>query len=252
MVAAGSGEEAAELLDGEHAQLAVLDIGLPGMDGFAVAEQLAPDVPVIIVTGDPVGAYARMQGRVEHFQVLPEAHRCRAARARGRRRRLVRRARPALRHSRQPARARGGAGGGRRARRRQLAARRRLRDPEPVAARDARAARGAAERDVDSRERRALGPRAARHPGDEGGVRAARARRHPRRRDRPSLPSARTGRARRCPLRARLAALGRRELRAAAPAATTSGCSRECAAARWSSGTATCSSAGRGRTTPTS
>lgn len=72
VIAAASGEEAAELLDGEQAQLAVLDIGLPGMDGFAVAELLADDVPVIIVTGDPVGAYARMQGRVEHFQVLPK------------------------------------------------------------------------------------------------------------------------------------------------------------------------------------
>jgi DNA-binding response OmpR family regulator len=72
VVAAASGEEAAKLLDGERAQLAVLDVGLPGMDGFAVAEQLAPGVPVIIVTGDPVGAYARMQGRVEHFQVLPK------------------------------------------------------------------------------------------------------------------------------------------------------------------------------------
>ena len=71
VVAAASGEEAAELLHGERAGLAVLDVG-PGMDGFAVAEQLAPDVPVIIVTGDPVGAYARMQGRVEHFQVLPK------------------------------------------------------------------------------------------------------------------------------------------------------------------------------------
>ena len=72
VIAAASGEEAAELLDGERAQLAVLDVGLPGMDGFAVAELLAFDVPVIIVTGDPVGAYARMQGRVEHFQVLPK------------------------------------------------------------------------------------------------------------------------------------------------------------------------------------
>jgi two-component system cell cycle sensor histidine kinase/response regulator CckA len=72
VVAAASGEEAVELLDGEHAQLAVLDIGLPGMDGFAVAEQLGPGVPVIIVTGDPVGAYARVQGRVENFQVLPK------------------------------------------------------------------------------------------------------------------------------------------------------------------------------------
>ena len=72
VVAAASGEEAAELLDGEHAQLAVLDVGLPGMDGFEVAEQLASNVPVIIVTGDPVGAYARVQGRVEQFQVLPK------------------------------------------------------------------------------------------------------------------------------------------------------------------------------------
>jgi DNA-binding response OmpR family regulator len=72
VVAAASGEEAAELLRGERAQLAVLDVGLPGMDGFEVAEQFARDVPVIIVTGDPVGAYARMQGRVEHFQVLPK------------------------------------------------------------------------------------------------------------------------------------------------------------------------------------
>lgn len=72
VIAAASGEEAAERLHGEHAQLAVLDVGLPGMDGFEVAARLAPDVPVIIVTGDPVGAYARMQGRVEHFQVLPK------------------------------------------------------------------------------------------------------------------------------------------------------------------------------------
>lgn len=72
VIAAASGEEAVELLDGERAQLAVLDIGLPGMDGFAVAERLAPGVPVIIVTGDPVGAYARVQGRVEQFQVLPK------------------------------------------------------------------------------------------------------------------------------------------------------------------------------------
>ena len=72
VVAAESGEQATELLAGERAQLAVLDVGLPGMDGFEVAAQLAADAPVIIVTGDPVGAYARMQGRVEHFQVLPK------------------------------------------------------------------------------------------------------------------------------------------------------------------------------------
>ena len=53
-------------------EVVLLDVQLPGVDGFAVAEQLAPGVPVIIVTGDPVGAYARVQGRVEQFQVLPK------------------------------------------------------------------------------------------------------------------------------------------------------------------------------------
>jgi DNA-binding response OmpR family regulator len=72
VIAAGSGEEALQLLGEEPAQLAVLDVTLPGMDGFAVAEELAPDVPVIIVTGDPVGAYARAVGRTERFQVLPK------------------------------------------------------------------------------------------------------------------------------------------------------------------------------------
>ena len=72
VVAASSGEEAAELIGDERAQLAVLDVGLPGMDGFAVAELLASDVPVILVTGDPVAAYARIEGRVAHFQVLPK------------------------------------------------------------------------------------------------------------------------------------------------------------------------------------
>jgi DNA-binding NtrC family response regulator len=72
VIAAGSGEEALQLLGEEPAQLAVLDVRLPGMDGFAVAEELAPNVPVIIVTGDPVGAYARTVGRTERFQVLPK------------------------------------------------------------------------------------------------------------------------------------------------------------------------------------
>jgi two-component system, cell cycle sensor histidine kinase and response regulator CckA len=71
VVAAGSGEEAFDLLAGERAQLAVLDIGLPGMDGFAVAEQLE-GVPVIIVTGDPVAAYARAHENVPRYRVLPK------------------------------------------------------------------------------------------------------------------------------------------------------------------------------------
>jgi len=72
VIAAATGEEALRLLGGESARLAVLDVTLPGMDGFAVADRLAPDVPVIIVTGDPVGAYARAQGRTLSYQVLPK------------------------------------------------------------------------------------------------------------------------------------------------------------------------------------
>ena len=70
VVAAASGEEALRLLGGEEAQLAVLDIGLPGMDGFAVAEHLAPGVPVIVVTGDPLKAKMRGYGRTSSLQIL--------------------------------------------------------------------------------------------------------------------------------------------------------------------------------------
>jgi CheY-like chemotaxis protein len=70
VVAAGSGEEALEALAGQKAMLAVLDIGLPGMDGFAVAEQLADDVPVIVVTGDPLKAKMRAFGRTPSLTIL--------------------------------------------------------------------------------------------------------------------------------------------------------------------------------------
>src|SRR5215213_5858121 len=60
VVAAASGEEALQLLGDEPALL-------------AVADELAPDVPVIIVTGDPVHAYAQAQGRTSlNYQVLPK------------------------------------------------------------------------------------------------------------------------------------------------------------------------------------
>jgi len=73
VIAAASAEEAAELLGGERAQLAVLDVGLPGEDGFAVADTLAEDTPVIIVTGDPVAAYAKAQLRSGlRYDVLPK------------------------------------------------------------------------------------------------------------------------------------------------------------------------------------
>ena len=72
VVAASTGEEAIDLLDRESLRLAVLDIGLPGIDGFGVADRLESDVPVIFVTGDPIGAYARAYGRSLNYQVLPK------------------------------------------------------------------------------------------------------------------------------------------------------------------------------------
>jgi CheY-like chemotaxis protein len=70
VVAAGSGEEALAALGSAKAILAVLDIGLPGMDGFAVAEHLAKDVPVIVVTGDPLKAKMRAFGRTTPLTIL--------------------------------------------------------------------------------------------------------------------------------------------------------------------------------------
>ena len=70
VVAAGSGEEALRELGHAKAMLAVLDIGLPGMDGFAVAEHLAKDVPVIVVTGDPLKAKMRAFGRTTPLTIL--------------------------------------------------------------------------------------------------------------------------------------------------------------------------------------
>jgi CheY-like chemotaxis protein len=70
VVAAGSGEEALKALAGRKAILAVLDIGLPGMDGFAVAEHLEKDVPVIVVTGDPLKAKMRAFGRTTPLTIL--------------------------------------------------------------------------------------------------------------------------------------------------------------------------------------
>jgi DNA-binding response OmpR family regulator len=72
VIAASTGEEAIDLLHRESTRLAVLDIGLPGIDGFGVADHLASDVPVIFVTGDPVDAYARAYGRSFRYQVLPK------------------------------------------------------------------------------------------------------------------------------------------------------------------------------------
>jgi CheY-like chemotaxis protein len=70
VIAAGSGEEALQSLGNVKATLAVLDIGLPGMDGFAVAKHLAKDVHVIVVTGDPLKAKMRAFGRTTPLTIL--------------------------------------------------------------------------------------------------------------------------------------------------------------------------------------
>jgi DNA-binding response OmpR family regulator len=72
VIAASSGEEAIDLLGRESTRLAVLDIGLPGIDGFGVADCLGREVPVIFVTGDPIDAYARAYERSMNYQVLPK------------------------------------------------------------------------------------------------------------------------------------------------------------------------------------
>jgi two-component system, OmpR family, response regulator len=45
-----SGEEALEALDRDGASLMVLDIGLPGIDGFEVCRRVAGRIPVIVLT----------------------------------------------------------------------------------------------------------------------------------------------------------------------------------------------------------
>jgi CheY-like chemotaxis protein len=70
VIAVASGEEALKALGDQKAMLAVLDIGLPGMDGFAVAEHLEGDVPVIVVTGDPLKAKMRAFGRTTPLTIL--------------------------------------------------------------------------------------------------------------------------------------------------------------------------------------
>lgn len=72
VVAAATGEEAIVLAARERTSIAVLDIGLPGVDGFAVADSLEPGVRVIFVTGDPVAAYAGAHARRLDYRVLPK------------------------------------------------------------------------------------------------------------------------------------------------------------------------------------
>jgi CheY-like chemotaxis protein len=72
VVAAASGERALELVNENPAEVAVVDVGLPGMDGVEVADRLSGEVPVVFVTGDPVKAYAESYLRPRRYSVLPK------------------------------------------------------------------------------------------------------------------------------------------------------------------------------------
>lgn len=60
---AGSGEAAVTLARSVHVDLLVLDLGMPGLDGFAVARQLRGDeatrrLPILVVSALPRAAVA--------------------------------------------------------------------------------------------------------------------------------------------------------------------------------------------------
>ena len=62
MVEAASGEEALALLSQAAPSLVILDLGLPGMDGFAVLgeiRKIQPGLPVITMTTDSTTEVSR-------------------------------------------------------------------------------------------------------------------------------------------------------------------------------------------------
>ena len=70
---ASSGEEALEVLGKEHPDLVLLDLLMPGMDGFEVLEALRADpdtknVPVVILTSKSMTRQdkERLQGRITY------------------------------------------------------------------------------------------------------------------------------------------------------------------------------------------
>lgn len=55
VIEAGDGFEALEILENEVADLAILDVGMPGMDGYTLCEKInqnerTRDMPVVILT----------------------------------------------------------------------------------------------------------------------------------------------------------------------------------------------------------
>lgn len=60
-----SGSEVADMLEKERADLVLLDVMLPGLDGFGVMEQIAPlRIPVILIT-----ARGALSDRIRGFEL---------------------------------------------------------------------------------------------------------------------------------------------------------------------------------------
>jgi two-component system response regulator AdeR len=76
---AANGQRALEMLAEHHPDLMLLDIGLPGMNGWEVLERIkldefAPEFPIIVLTaaGDPVNQLiGKLQDRVKRYIVKP-------------------------------------------------------------------------------------------------------------------------------------------------------------------------------------
>jgi two-component system response regulator AdeR len=76
---AANGQRALEMLAEHHPDLMLLDIGLPGMNGWEVLERIkldesAPEFPIIVLTaaGDPVNRLiGKLQERVKRYIVKP-------------------------------------------------------------------------------------------------------------------------------------------------------------------------------------
>ena len=75
---AASGEDGLELLDGEHHELVVCDLNMPGMDGLAVLAKVQaryPDMPFVLLTAHPsipLAVKAIMEG-AQRFLIKPVA-----------------------------------------------------------------------------------------------------------------------------------------------------------------------------------
>jgi CheY-like chemotaxis protein len=73
-VLAGDGEEGLRMAASERPQLIILDLTMPGVDGFAVVERLqadptTADIPIIVLTARTMTAEdkARLNGRISYL-----------------------------------------------------------------------------------------------------------------------------------------------------------------------------------------